>query len=291
MALNPTHHPTSQDQTMKRTTLKTALSSCCLLLVFGCAEEAQDQPSPDQGAPDQGMTTTDMGAADQATNDDGQADQGSPDQGMTTTDMDAPDQGAPCDPAAMAASLIGVFDTSSTGDFEANAQEDGSVVVTLDAGLGGAAQAAQRSSLYVSLTGGKLLDLSDKAALTDDTWELAFKRTELRLNSADSGPGAWMLAKVTESTWEQAAPPSPMSGQWLTDDFIDEQCELATFGRDSPLTAFNQWYDYNPQTHEISAPQGVIYFLYNSTTHAALKLELQSYESGRYTLRWATLGR
>ena len=270
-----THTPTAKDQTMKR--IATAL---CLLSLFACSEEpAPEQAPQDQGTFDQGEITTDLGSPDQ-----GQPDLGTPDQG-------APDQGQPCDPASTAAELIGVFDTTSAGTFEAQTQDDGSIVVTLDAGLGGAAQAAQSSYLYVSLTDGELLKLSDKAALTDDTWELAFKRTQLRINSADSGPGAWMLGKAVETTWEEAAPPSTMGGAWSTDDFVNEQCELATFGRESLMTAFNQWYDYNPETHELSAPAGVVYFLYNMTTHAAIKLELQSYEGGIYTLRWAPLGR
>lgn len=286
-----THTPPAKDQTMKRTISQIA-TILCLLSLCACSEEPTPAQTPqDQGAPDQGKTTTDMGAPDQGapqpdqdTPDQGQPDQGTPDQG-------SPDQGQPCDPASKAAELIGVFDTTSAGTFEAQPQEDGSVVVTLDAGLGGAAQAAQSSYLYASLTGGKLIEISDKAALTDDTWELAFKRTELRINSADSGPGMWMLGKAVETTWEEAAPPSTMGDAWSTDDFVNEQCEIATFGRESLLTAFNQWYDYNPETHEISAPAGVIYFLYNMTTHAALKLEIQSYEGGIYTLRWATLGR
>ena len=138
----------------------------------------------------------------------------------------------------------------------------------------------------MDLENGELLAISDVEAFTNPDWDIAFKRTEIRINSEDSGPGAWIVADVDAESFEAAEPPSPQGGTWRGDDFVSETCEVSTFGRGTIETAFGQWYDYDPSTHGVSAPEGKVYFLYNAVTHAVIKLQIESYADAVYTLRW-----
>ncbi len=146
--------------------------------------------------------------------------------------------------------------------------------------------AASSSFVYVDLDNQEMLDLSDVDAFTDDQWEIALKRTEIRINSADSGPRSLLLGKTEAADFAQAMPPSPQGGDWVSDDFVTDACEVVTFGRGSLQTAFGQWYDYNPMTHTVSAPENTVYFLYDSVTHAVIKFQITSYADGVYSMRW-----
>ncbi len=198
-----------------------------------------------------------------------------------------------CDDAAMAQIARGVFGVNrdvSAGDFTV-IEEEGAKVATIDAAAGGPAEAANRSFLYVNLATGEQVMASDAEAFNKMDWHIAFKRTEIRINGGNSGPGVFMLARV-EAEWDAAMPPSPMGGTWLQDTFVDDEtCELLTVGRDTPATAFGVWYNYDMTTHAVTVPEGAVYFLYDAVTHAAYKLEIQAYTSGAYTVRWAPVGR
>ncbi|CAN0514633.1 unnamed protein product [Laminaria digitata] len=200
-------------------------------------------------------------------------------------DMGTPDMPEACDEEAVSKSLVAVHETVTAGASEFTQLERG-WRATIDAAAGGAAVASDSSFLYVDLDTGAVLELSDAAAYTDSAWDIALKRTEVRINSQDSGPGALLLVEVEAESFEAAMPPGPQDGNWRGDDFVDEMCEVVTFGRGSIQTAFGQWYDYNPETHAISAPEGRVYFLYNAATHGVYKLQIEAYEDAIYTLRW-----
>ena len=100
-----------------------------------------------------------------------------------------------CDQDAAIAERFGsaTSTASATADFT---QDEGVNRVTLDASLGGTASAAQSSYAYLDLETATLLELSDAEALTDSTWDLAFNRSLVRLNSGDSGPAKLSLKRV-----------------------------------------------------------------------------------------------
>ena len=277
-----------------------ALTTLMIAATLGLAACGGDEPTPQEKPPtadmsgDLGAPTPDHGEQpDQSTPEPDMAkapDAGREDMSSAADQGGQPDQGQPCDPKAEAAKRLGVHEGVAQATMSAQALDDGSTRVVIDAGVGGPQGAATSSFVYVSLGQGVRHELSDKQALTSPEWQLGLKRTELRINSADSGPGQWMLSHAEGTSWEQARPPAPGPG-WRLDEFISDTCEVKTFGRGTIETAFGQWYDYDPQTHSVSAPAGVIYFLYHAQTHEALKLQIEGYEAGVYTLRWAKLGR
>lgn len=164
---------------------------------------------------------------------------------------------------------------------------DGDIqLATLDASSGGAAQMATTSYVYLDLDTSEKLDLSDVDAFEDGDWDIAFNRTMIRLNNADSGPGGWMAARV-DANWEEAAPPSADGPGWATDTFVADDCEVLTEGRDFITTAFGVWYDYNPETHAVTVPEETTWIFYNMFTHSVLKFQIETYDGGSYEIRWA----
>ncbi len=244
-----------------------------------------------------GDTTEESAGEDPVVNnDDGNNDTDNNEVGNNDTDNndvppnnDAPNNDAPnndmiCDVDAEIASLVGELDTVTAGDFAMEAGEDGSIF-TLDASVGGNANAGTSSYIYVDLDTGERLEISDVEALSNSDWDLAFKRSIIRLNGGDSGPSALMLSSVSETTWEDATPPGA-DAMWAVDDFMDDECNLVTVGPGLLNTAFGAWYDYDPSTHTVSNRPGEVYFIYNAATHMVTQLEIQDYADGTYTIRW-----
>lgn len=184
---------------------------------------------------------------------------------------------------------IGDHAEPAEATLDAELDAEGRVTATLDASLGGAERAATSSYVYVNLERAELVELSDRASRSSSDWQLAFKRSEIRINSADSGPGQVAIWRDAGASFEQAAPPSPDAEGWEVDDFVDEDCEVAMIGPGGPGflgTAFGQWYDYDFETHTLSAPEDVTYFVRDGDRGALYKLAITGYEDGVYSLVW-----
>jgi hypothetical protein len=194
---------------------------------------------------------------------------------------------ATCDPAALAAEGFGFV--VEANDAEVTITEaDGVYTATIDATAGGSpATAAEYAFVYIDLDASEAVAIDDFESLDDRTWDIAFKRAEIRLNSGDSGPGPWLAAAVDDTTWETVAPPGASGGAYAADAFVSETCELETFGQGDPVTAFGQWYSYDPSTHSVGVVEGRVYILYNAASHAVVKLEIQSWDNGAFGIRWA----
>lgn len=186
---------------------------------------------------------------------------------------------------AVARAEVGV--NTGVNEGEVSVEVDGDAhIATIDAASGGPAQTATTSFVYLDFDNGEKLELSDVEAFEDADWDIAFNRTMIRLNSADSGPGVWMAARV-DAGWDDAEMPGQTDGAWGTDSFVAENCELETEGRDTITTAFGVWFEYDMSTHTTEVPEDTTWFLYNMSNHSILKFEIQSYTDATYTIRWA----
>ena len=188
----------------------------------------------------------------------------------------------------------GHFDNVSSGTLHTQDERDTGVVsVTLDASIGGPEQAAKSSYLYLDLVAGELLELSDATARESSSWQIAIKRSELRANSADSGPGAVFVARYDEGadTMETLSGlPSDLGEEdWKEDDFVDMFCNVETFGLDFIETAFGQWYDYDFENHAVNIKQDQLYIIQDRNLDRSWALTIDSFEDGVYTLRWKPL--
>jgi plastocyanin len=202
--------------------------------------------------------------------------------------QDAADAAEVCDYVAIASDALGLVGAVTTGTVVATVDGDVTTLV-IDASAGGTIGAASNPYIYVDLADAAAVAISDVDAITSADWDIAFKRSTIRINGGNSGPGVWLATRVDETTFEALVSPPGRDAVWTTDTFIDETCELLTEGRDTPVTAFGIWYNYDPATHTVSPPEATTWVLYNRTTHAVMKIGIDSWESGVFTIRTQTL--
>jgi hypothetical protein len=202
------------------------------------------------------------------------------------SDTGTSDTSEECDLAAVTADTLGFVDEVSPGSVSVT-QEGSPLGLHIDASLGGAQEASSHAWLYVDLLNGTKVDITDFEAVTNRDWMLAFRRSEIRLNSNDSGSAAWLMTTV-EQGFDEAATPG-QDADWKQDDFITDECELNTFGQGMPLTAFGQWYDYDPTTHSVNAPENVTHVFYNPVDHSVYKLAITAYDGGEYDVTFASM--
>lgn len=165
----------------------------------------------------------------------------------------------------------------------------------IDAAAGGLDNSASHAFIYLDLDAGEKLAINDFEAIsTNKTWDLAFKRTVIRSNGADSGPGDIQVARITGETFDSitAVPGDLIFAQ---DVAFDVDGNLLTDPIGAPKTAFNyintdtssgSWYDYGAG---ISAIAGHVYIIQDSKTSVSFKFEIISWASGQYSVRWAKL--
>lgn len=153
--------------------------------------------------------------------------------------------------------------TSGVVTFEYKEITDGvmatSETVTLDAsagGFGAAADAPENKYTYFSFTTGAEVALSDTEAATSDAWDIAFKRSNIKLNSGVEAA----LAEAQADFYD--ADGSAIKDKFLAATSASEQAEfdgvdssdLATleFAADEEKSYITDWYNYDFRTHEFS---------------------------------------
>lgn len=186
---------------------------------------------------------------------------------------------------ALARETVGQNEGVNAGEVTFTTEDDATIAI-IDAASGGTAQMATESYIYLDVDTNEKLEISDADAFENADWDIAIKRTMIRINSKDSGPGGWMVARV-DAGWDAAAPPESTDSAWKMDNFIADDCELVVEGQGTISTGFGIWYDYDMSTHTFTVPEDTTWILYNMQSHTVLKLEVQSLEDMIYTVRYA----
>lgn len=177
------------------------------------------------------------------------------------------------------------------------AQADGVFTATIDASAGGSQASRNNPFIYLRLDTGEKVEISDVDSLTNSEWHVGFKRTVIRTNSEDSGPGGWALTKEPATTFEAVTSAPTEVSFYEVDRSFDELCAPILDPINQVVTAFNHlnrtngtgsgsWYNYDGG---VSPVAGDIYVLRHAGRNEAYKVELQSWSSGTYTIRWARL--
>ena len=184
--------------------------------------------------------------------------------------------------------VLGEFDEpSDDAPYTFTRDDDGVIEATLDASLGGPAKAAESAYIYIDLSSAAIVALGDREARMNSVeWDIAVKRSVIRVNSADSGPGEIVVIEQTDADFMQATPPSPDDEGWLDDDIVSETCEVNVHALDFLKTAFGQWYDYDFDTHEVSVREDVVHFVRDRASGEQYAFQILTYDDGAYTLRW-----
>ncbi len=167
------------------------------------------------------------------------------------------DANASCDPLSVLPTNYRPIPTVSTG--AVMLETTASVTTgTIDATAGGLSGAADNPYIYVDLVANARVDVSDVNARESLAWDIALKRSSLRINGGDSGGGRRTLAIVTGAT-SVATVTAPASG-YAEDDFTTDDCMLETIPGGEPMSAFGEWYEYDLDTHAVM-PKEEVYVL------------------------------
>ena len=180
-----------------------------------------------------------------------------PDAPSLEPDAPATDAPAGCDPATALPTQYRPISLVSTGAVTVTTA-GGITRGTIDATAGGIANAPDRPYVYLDLSTGTRVDLTDIEARASTAWDLALKRASLRTNSGDSGPGGRTLAVVDAATLAEVTS-APTTG-FGTDDFATDDCMPQTLPGGEPLSAFGEWYAYDVDTHAVM-PKAEVYVL------------------------------
>lgn len=166
------------------------------------------------------------------------------------------DANASCDPLTVLPANYRPIPTTSTGVVSLTTTAD-VTTGTIDATAGGLSAAADNPYIYVDLITNTRVDVSDVNARDSLDWDIALKRSSLRINGGDSGGGRRTLAVVPGTS--VATITAPSSG-YTEDDFTGDACVLATIPGGEPASAFGEWYEYDVETHAVT-PKEEVYVL------------------------------
>ncbi|MCU0657554.1 MAG: HmuY family protein [Polyangiaceae bacterium] len=192
--------------------------------------------------------------------------------------------------------VLGPVDKVSAGEVTVVKEENGAKLLFVDASAGGQQAAPENPRVYIELSGGKRVDLSDPQASGSDGWDLALKRAVLFTNGGQGGPGEGGAVFVEGKSFEEVS--GADAKDLKTEAFVSEDCIPNLDPMNSVVTSFGEWYDYNPQTHQLSPKAGV--YVVRGAKGALFKVEITGYYGkpdgtntamggGRYLLRVAGL--
>ncbi len=204
----------------------------------------------------------------------------------------SPDGPAGCDPAAILPANYRPIPSVSMG--MVNVTTTGGVTSgTVDATAGGLMGAADNPYVYLDLKAGAKVMIHDLDARSSMAWDVSLKRASLRVNGGDSGSGGRKLAVVQAA--DLAAVTAAPTGGYAVDDFADASCALVTLPAGEPMSAFGEWYNYDPDTHVVT-PKSEVYVVERPDgSHTALRLvtyygdTANPMRGGYYRVEWKQL--
>jgi len=200
----------------------------------------------------------------------GDAGNGGGEDASTTPDATA---GSQCSSARE--QLLVPVKKTSTGEVAVVGQNGGTRTIYVDASAGGQGQAAKNPRVYVDLTAGARVDVTDETAASSTAWDLALKRTVVFTNSGDAGVGqggAVQLSKPFASVTAADADAATIASE----SFFDEECNPKLDAIGAPATTFSDWYEYD-QTTNIPTPKSVTYVV-KGGTGKRFKVRIKAYD-------------
>ena len=133
--------------------------------------------------------------------------------------------------------------------------------IYVEAAAGGSAGAAKNPRVYVDLSSGARVDVTDKTASASTAWDLALKRTVIFTNSGDGGPGKGGAAQLSKAF---DAVTSADASKVAAEKFFDADCNPILDQINNASTTFASWYDYDTATNGVT-PANVSYVVRGGT--------------------------
>ncbi|MEM9066908.1 MAG: HmuY family protein [Myxococcota bacterium] len=134
---------------------------------------------------------------------------------------------------------------------------------------------------YFSFRQGELVEVS--SASDDPSWDIGFQRTAITTNGGTSGEGEGASYEASAAFDEIDA----VDGEFLVDEDLPLPGPPGS-GTFSGNPALNTWFDYNESTREVSVRDTA--FVVRTADGGFVKLQVEAWDDGNYTLRWAYAG-
>jgi hypothetical protein len=192
---------------------------------------------------------------------------------------------------------LGLVDTRSTADVQVLQSNGSDLTIYVDASVGGLDMQDSNPWVYVALAMGTRVELSDLEALESADWDIAFKRSVLRNNSGDSGPGQGGALRIA-LPWDSVSLATLGDRTLPSESWFDADCNLTMDASGAPVTSFSGWSEYNQATHVLTPAPDVTY-LVKGGSGLLYKVAVLDYYStpsgttgtvaGRYLIRAAPL--
>jgi hypothetical protein len=200
---------------------------------------------------------------------------------------------APLAPAHPVVAAWGLHDRAvDTALHTLEREADGSLVARVEARAGSMREASQHPFVYLNLNEGRALPLTDLAALDDVSWEVALRRTTVRVNGADSGTaGLGLRAVPWDLSVDQAcAADGPVArdttldatGEVRRDAIGQPWTAMHTLNEDNP-TGSGSWYLYGADGVQPRTDRA--WLLVDSAGAPKVLWRIEGWEDGVWTLR------
>lgn len=203
-------------------------------------------------------------------------------------------------PSACSAALrqsLSLVDEVSTATVAILSEASGERTLYLDASVGGLSNQDTHPWLYLALATGQAVPVTDLQALRSSAWDLALKRSVVRTNGGDSGPGRGGAIRIA-LPWDEVDRSTLGKQQLPQEAWFDENCEVMRDAAQELVTTFSGWSEYDAAEHVVSAAPDVV-FVTASADGSLYKVALLDYYStptgghgtvsGRYKVRVAPL--
>ena len=189
-----------------------------------------------------------------------------------TLDAGGADSASSC--SAAIAQTLKPIDSVSKGAVTLLSDTGGVKALAIDATAGGANAFANNPYIYVNLSTGTRVDVTDKTARASTDWDLALKRYVIYTNSGDGGGGRGGALHVT--TPFDGVTSADAKGTFGTEVFFDADCNAQKDAIGGLLTTFSDWYAYDSQSNRLT-PAAPLTYVVKGGTGKLFKVALQSY--------------
>jgi HmuY protein len=203
-------------------------------------------------------------------------------------------------PSACSAALrqsLSLVDEVSTATVSVLSETGEDRTLYVDASVGGLNGQDSSPWVYVKLATGEAVAVTDIEALASKAWDLAFKRSTVRTNSGDSGPGEGGAIRIA-LPWDDVDASTLGNKALPTESWFDADCMLELDASQNLVTTFSGWSAYDEANHVLSAAPDVV-FVTADANGLLYKVSVLDYystptgahgtTSGRYKVRTAPL--
>ncbi len=152
---------------------------------------------------------------------------------------------------------LSLVDEVSTAAVKTLSETGDERVLYVDASVDGIDGQDTHPWIYVSLSTGQAVAVTDLEAFDSSAWDLAFKRSVVRTNSGDGGPGTGGAIRIALA-WDKVDAATLGNKTLPIEAWFDAECTIMKDSTNNLVTTFSDWSQYDEATH-VLAPADVVY--------------------------------